>query len=116
METAANPSFKVKAVGSFKQLPGCPDYVKDTLEARRLLKMSLGECYNPSDERYTIDRIEVVRIRPQDYEGEPVENLIENTWLAHQCAPGQSGTPRLVVTYFCGLSAAVIRRGPCFFV
>jgi hypothetical protein len=85
VETASNPSFKVKAVGSFKQLPGCPGYVKDALEAKRLLKMSLGECYNPSDERYAIERIEVVRIRPQSYQGEPVENLIEDPWLVHEC-------------------------------
>jgi len=90
VETAANPGFKVRVAGSFKQFPGCPDYVKGALEAKRLLKMSLGECYNPSDERYAIERIEVVRVRPQNYEGEPVENLIEDPWLVHQCAPGQS--------------------------
>ena len=56
-----NPRFKAKVVGSFKQLPGCPDYVVETLEAKRLEKMSLGECYHPSDERYLIDRIEVVQ-------------------------------------------------------
>jgi hypothetical protein len=85
VETAANPGFKVRVAGSFKQFPGCPDYVKGALEAKRLLKMSLGECYNPSDERYAIERIEVVRVRPQNYEGEPVENLIEDPWLVHPC-------------------------------
>jgi hypothetical protein len=85
VETAANPGFKVRVAGSFKQFPGCPDYVKGALEAKRLLKMSLGECYNPSDERYAIERIEVVRIRPQSYRGEPVENLIEDPWLVHLC-------------------------------
>jgi len=85
VETAVSPSFKVRVAGSFKQLPGCPDYVKSVLEGKRLLKMSLGECYNPSDERYAIERIEVVRIRPQSFSGEPVENLIEDPWLVHQC-------------------------------
>ena len=90
VETSVNPSFKVVVAGSFKQLPGCPDYVKGALEAKRLLKMSLGECYHPSDERYTIERIEVVRIRPQSYQGEPVENLIEDPWLVHHCAFGET--------------------------
>jgi len=90
VETAENPGFKAKAVGSFKQLPGCPDYVKGALEAKRLLKMSVGECYNPSDERYAIDRIEVIRIRPQSYQGEPVDNLIEDPWMVHPCPAGES--------------------------
>ncbi len=80
-----NPRFKVTAKGSFKQLPGCPDYVVEALEKRRLQRMSQGECYHPSDERYRIERIEVVRIKPQAYAGEPVAPLIEDKWRVFEC-------------------------------
>jgi hypothetical protein len=86
-----NPRFKAKVVGSFKQLPGCPDYVVETLEAKRLEKMSLGECYHPSDERYLIDRIEVVKIRPQTYAGEKIAPLIEDPWQRFECPPSEQG-------------------------
>lgn len=85
------PRFRVTAVGSFKQLPGCPDYVKASLKRKRLLKLSQGECYNPSDERYLIDRIEVVRIRPQIVQDEPVQPLIEDVWRVFECEPDPSG-------------------------
>ncbi len=85
------PRFQVKAVGSFKQLPGCPDYVKAKLAENRLEKMSHGECYNPSDTRYRIDRIEVVRIRPQTFEGEPLKDLIEDRWKVIECPADRSG-------------------------
>jgi hypothetical protein len=39
-----------------------------------------GECYNPYDERYLIERIEVVRIRPQTSADEKADNLIEDPW------------------------------------
>ncbi|BFM14051.1 DUF3604 domain-containing protein [Maricurvus nonylphenolicus] len=86
-----NPTFKVTAIGSFKQQPGCPDYVKAALTDRRLQKLGNGECYNPSNERYMIDRIEVTRIRPQQYPGEPVDALIEDNWKTFQCTPSPSG-------------------------
>lgn len=85
------PKFRVKAVGSFKQLSGCPDYVVKTLQARRLEKMSHGECYNPSDERHRIDRIEVVRIRPQNHSEEPLDTLIEDQWKVFQCEDSGMG-------------------------
>lgn len=85
------PRFRATAVGSFKQLPGCPDYVKASLERKRLQKLSLGECYNPSDERYLIDRIEVVRIRPQIVQDEPVQALVEDVWRVFECEPDPSG-------------------------
>jgi Protein of unknown function (DUF3604) len=83
--TDQNPVFRVSAAGAFKQLPGCPDYVKAALSEKRLDKLGKGECYNPSDERYRIERIEVVRIRPQRYAGEPVEALIEDKWKVLPC-------------------------------
>lgn len=85
------PQFRVRAVGSFKQLPGCPDYVTQALSKKRLEKLAAGECYHPSDERYYIDRIEVVRIRPQNSADEAVENLIEDKWKVMKCEPNRAG-------------------------
>jgi len=83
----ATPEFRVRAVGSFEQLPGCPDLVNDALPAERIQHLCRGECYNPSDVRRAITRIEVVRIRPQDRPGEPVEQLIEDPWQVIACDP-----------------------------
>ena len=85
------PKFRVRAVGSFKQLPGCPDWVKKALADKRLQKLASGECYNPSDERYVIDRIEVVRIRPQNSPGESVDTLIEDNWKVLKCERNPAG-------------------------
>lgn len=86
-----NPRFLVKAVGAFKQKPGCPDYSTQALSTERLHHLCRGECYNPSDERKLITRIEVIRIKPQMVEGENVDNLIEDVWLTHQCEPNREG-------------------------
>ena len=91
VDMSSNPMFSAKVVGSFKQVPGCPDYVVETLEEKRLQKLSLGECYNPSDERYLIDRIEVIKIRPQSFAGEEVSPLIEDPWRTFECAPSVEG-------------------------
>ena len=39
---ASVPRFRARAIGSFKQLPGCPDYVVNALEKQHLEKMSQG--------------------------------------------------------------------------
>lgn len=80
-----SPSFQVKAVGSFKQLSGCPEVVFQRLSKERAQKLSQGECYHPSTQRYNLDRIEIVRIMPQNYQGEPVNNLIDNQWKVFDC-------------------------------
>ncbi|MCK6554532.1 DUF3604 domain-containing protein [Candidatus Binatia bacterium] len=85
------PRFRVRAVGAFKQRPGCPDYVRNALSAERMEHLCRGECYNPSDERKSIARIEVVRIRPQVRPGESVGNLIEDPWRTIQCAADPAG-------------------------
>jgi hypothetical protein len=85
------PRFRAKAIGSFKQLPGCPDYVVNALEKRHLQKMSQGECYHPSDERYLIERIEVIKIRPQAVAGEAIAPLIEDSWRIFECEPSADG-------------------------
>ena len=62
---AAAPRFSVRAVGSFEQLPGCPDFVGGALSPERPRHPCRGECYNPPARRRPITRTEVVRIPPQ---------------------------------------------------
>jgi Protein of unknown function (DUF3604) len=84
-ELGENPVFRVRAAGSLRQNPGCPDYSVRGLTPDRLQQLCQGECYNPGNERHLITRIEVVRIRPQIYEGEPVDALIEDVWQTLPC-------------------------------
>jgi hypothetical protein len=86
-----DPIFEVRAVGSFEQLPGCPAGTDEALTPERVARMCRGECYHPSDQRRLITRIEVVRIRPQSREGEPVESLIQDPWKVIPCEPDASG-------------------------
>ena len=85
-----NPRFVVKAAGSFIQKPGCPEYSYNALGKERLEDLCRNECYNPSDIRKKIDRIEVVRIKPQSFKGEDVSNLIEDTWKIFKCPKNSS--------------------------
>jgi hypothetical protein len=85
------PIFQVRAVGSFEQNPGCDDDSTAALSPERLARLCQGECYNPSDQRRTIDRIEVVRIRPQTSPGEDVKALIEDPWKVLPCQPDAAG-------------------------
>jgi hypothetical protein len=89
--TKEAPTFEVRALGSFKQKPGCPDFGRTGLDHQHLRRLCSGECYHPSDERQAITRIEVVRIRPQARPDEPVDGLIEDKFLVHQCPPSPDG-------------------------
>jgi Protein of unknown function (DUF3604) len=91
LTTDTAPIFEVHAVGAFKQKPGCPDFAKAGLDEKRLKNICSGECYNPSDERRMITRIEVVKVRPQAKPGEDLSVLIEDRYLTHQCKPNANG-------------------------
>ena len=86
-----NPIFTVRALGAQFQKPGCNDLF-ETGEVQEIIKrICKEECFNPSDQRKDIKRIEVVRIRPQSYEDEPLESLIEDPWKVFECEPSQEG-------------------------
>ncbi len=88
---AQTPQFRVKAVGSFKQRPGCPDYAEDALGPERLAYICKNECYNPSDERRLISKIEIVRIRPQISPDEDIASLIDDPWRSFDCGQDPNG-------------------------
>jgi hypothetical protein len=85
VEMAEAPLFQVRAVGSFEQRPGCPDYATQAFSPERLAHLCKDECYHPSDTRRAITRIEVVRIRPQREPGEDVSGLIDDPWKSFSC-------------------------------
>jgi hypothetical protein len=91
VEMRSIPRFEVRAVGAFRQKPGCPAYSLTALPAEEVERICRGECYNPSDERKPIDRIEVVRIRPQLYPDEPVGKLIDDPWRVFPCRRDAEG-------------------------
>ena len=84
-----NPRFSVRALGSQKQAPGCSE--SSDVDKSYLEDLCNGQCFNPVDERNNISRIEIVRIRPQSYPNEPIENLIEDTWKIFECEASQEG-------------------------
>jgi hypothetical protein len=85
------PIFRVRAAGSFEQKPGCPGGSLNALGPENLERLCRGECYNPSDQRRLITRIEVVRIRPQAAPGEDVGPLIEDPWRVFECEANPAG-------------------------
>ncbi|HEX2485528.1 MAG TPA: DUF3604 domain-containing protein [Myxococcota bacterium] len=92
----ANPIFQARAVGSFEQLPGCPDASRESLGDEDLERICKGECYHPGAARRRITRLEVVRIRPQGRPGEAVSQLVEDPWRTFACEPRETGC---VVTF-----------------
>jgi hypothetical protein len=91
VEVAGAPRFRVRAVGDFEQLPGCPEHSVTALSAENIEHICRGECYNPSDTRKPLDRIEVIRILPQATPGEPVEDLIQDPWRTFACSGDPAG-------------------------
>jgi hypothetical protein len=91
VEMDAAPRFRVRAAGAFRQRPGCPDDAVSGLGAERVASLCVGECYHPGDRREPIEAIEVVRVRPQSYPGEPVASLIDDPWRRIECPPSEDG-------------------------
>lgn len=88
---AEAPKFEVRAVGSFKQKPGCPADTLGGAGADMREQICRGACYNPTDERIPITRIEVVKIRPQAYEDEPIDGLVQDPWRVIPCTDDGRG-------------------------
>ncbi|MDF2372236.1 MAG: DUF3604 domain-containing protein [Rhizobiaceae bacterium] len=85
------PDFRVNAVGSFVQAPGMPDFYEKGISKQRLQKICGGESYNPTNERYKIDRIEIVRIRPQTSPGQDISRRIDDPFLVKKCDGNADG-------------------------
>lgn len=85
------PRFRVRAAGSLVQRPGCPDYALYALGPDRIGALCADECDFPGENRRRIDRVEVVRIRPQQTPNEPVASLIEDPWRSFDCPRDPSG-------------------------
>lgn len=85
--------FEVRAVGARKQRPGCPEFVEAALPAARIASLCLGECFNPSDERKRIERIEVVRVTSSSAspEGASMRERIEDPWRVFECPESTDG-------------------------
>lgn len=88
---STTPEFRVRAVGSFEQLSGCPRDAANLLSEDDLQRLCRGECDHPSDVRRPITRIEVVRIRPGAEGGG-----IEDPWTVIPCDEKPEGC---VVTF-----------------
>ena len=89
IESNSNPKFRVKAMGSFKQLPGCPDYVYEALSKKEFKKSLMVSAITPTDERYQLERIEVIKITPQNSKNEDPSTLIFDTWKTFECDSNQ---------------------------
>ncbi len=85
------PRFEVRAVGALEQKPGCPEHVARDLGAERMQRLCLDECYHPGEARRRIDRIEIVRIRPQVRPDEPIGGLIDDPWKVFACEDSGEG-------------------------
>lgn len=85
------PQFQVRALGSFIQSPGCPADLVAAAPEGLVEDACYGECYNPTDERYLVQRLEVVRITPQVTPDEPIAGLIDDPFLVYDCPPDPDG-------------------------
>jgi len=80
-----NPIFKIKAAGSPKLLPGCPEFTVAQMGTGFIEDVCDGQCYNPSSERYRIVRIEVIKIQQQQTMNENLSLLIQDPYKVFAC-------------------------------
>jgi hypothetical protein len=106
------PRFRVRAIGDFAQLPGCPQHSTSALSPENIEHICRGECYNPSDTRKPIERIEVIRILPQEKPGEDVADLIQDPWKTFAC----SGDPNGCMVEFSDTDPARAKREAIYYV
>jgi hypothetical protein len=83
--------FEVRALGALESQPGCPDGAAAALPAERLAMLCLGRCHHPGERRTPIERIEVVRIRPQRAAGDAIASRIEDPWRSFACEDAGAG-------------------------
>lgn len=83
-------TFQVKALGAREQKPGCPAAINNALSADRLDWLCKGECYNPSDTRVPIERLEVVRIK-RGAAGDFSPQQIQDPWKVIECSADGNG-------------------------
>lgn len=99
---ATNPTFRVEAIGGPEELPGCPAASIARWGEDIIRDVCLGECFHPGNRRTGIDRIEVIKITPQNRPGEPIAALIHDPWRTYinpdRDAAGNP-SPRLVVEF-----------------
>lgn len=112
VRVAGAPRFRVRALGDFEQLPGCPEHSTRALTPENIERICRGECYNPSDRRRPLDRIEVIRILPQETPGEPMADLIQDPWKTFAC----SGDPAGCVVEFSDTDPARGAREAIYYV
>lgn len=91
VESLEAPRFEVRARGAFEQKAGCPSFVSESLDPTRLARLCRNECFYPADRRRAIERIEVVRIRPQMDPAEDPSRLIEDPWRTFPCEDTGAG-------------------------
>ena len=84
------PRFRVRAVGSRRQRPGCPESTHRALSTERIRSLCLDECHHPGEERHPIEAIEVVRITPGSDPSDLAER-IEDPWRRFACESDPSG-------------------------
>jgi hypothetical protein len=82
------PRFEVRALGAFKQAPGCPGWVREATSDQLIEEVCFSECYNPTGERHRITRIEVVKVTPQIRANEPLAALVQDPYAVLTCKAG----------------------------
>ena len=96
-DMTGTPRFRVRAAGSLEQEQGCPEHSEQGLSPARLERLCRGECYNPTDRRRPIERIEVVRVRARrpgnlaEAQDDSLAELIEDPWKILPCPADGNG-------------------------